>query len=257
MLSLSKHYYFNNIEHYTEVIEENDFFLQYTNEELPNYRTSNYLQLKYSPTLPEFQLIEKLHVDYQHSIKQNHLKIIWLENVGMYVDILDYLNKESYKIGKQELLIAEADNLHINAINNNLEIEVVSLKNFDLFLKLNYKENMKISQKHAETMQDVYRYQFSQPHVEFILALINKIPVGAITLVYSHQCLELDNVLTDSDYRKQRIASTLIHYAVDECNPQKKPIILVADAEDSPQDMYKKMGFTAISYQISAEKELF
>src|SRR5699024_12790331 len=92
---------FRNIENYSEIIEENDFFIQLTNEEIPDRYDANYVLLKFSPSLPEFKLIEKMHIEYQEAIQQKHLKFNWPENTGLHPELLNYFNQENYKIGMQ------------------------------------------------------------------------------------------------------------------------------------------------------------
>ena len=48
----------------------------------------------------------------------------------------------------------------------------------------------------------------------------------------------------------------MIHYVMNVWNGNKKPLILVVDAEDTPKNLYEKLGFKVISSQISVEKIL-
>jgi predicted GNAT family acetyltransferase len=245
---------FSVIESFSELIEDNDFFMQYTNQALPNHYDANFVWLKYNPTLSEFKLIESLHNDYQQAINQNHLQFYWPENTGVFIEVLNYLNEETYEIGMQELLHLNLKNFTTNKQAANIHLEFVTKQTLLTFLNLNHKEDLALGKSYAQHKEDVYRYQFQEPHVKFLLALIDGRPVGSLIIISSTNYLEIYNVLTDQDFRKQGIAASMIAHVVNEARQEQKTIILVADAEDTPKEMYKKMGFETIATQIQAQK---
>ena len=129
---------FEDIESNSKESESNEFFSQFTNHRLPTHYDSNFGVLHYNPTLPEFQLIEKIHLEYQVSIGQKHLHFYWPENTGLFVDILDYLNKENYEIGMQELLYIQPINFKISTPNEHVQLAIVEQPQLHDFLTLNY-----------------------------------------------------------------------------------------------------------------------
>lgn len=245
---------FLDIEKYSHVVEDNEFFTQYTNHELPNQYDSNFVLLRYAPTLPEFQLIETMHQEYQQSVKQEHLHFYWPENTGIYMAIMHYLNKKDYEIGMQELMHTQPQTFQSNGLNRQIEIDVVDETLLPQFLKLNYSEDIIQGIDYAEHKEKVYHYQFKQSHVQFLIASIDQQVVGSLILIASDQYLELDNVLTDANYRKQGVATAIIASVMKQAIQGQQSVILVADAEDSPKKMYEKMGFKTISTQINAQK---
>lgn len=247
---------FKTIETYSNIVENNDFFVQYTNHQLQDHYDANFLSLKYNPSLPEFQLIEAMHLDYQQTIKQKHLHFHWSENTGIFVDVLNYLNKNNYEIGRQELMHYEPTHLTKLKGNQQVNIHLVTENTLDDFMFINYNEDLKHGMAYAKHKEKVYHYQFKLPHVNFLLATINHQPVGSLIVVSSELYLEIDNVLTVTAFRNQRIATSLIHYVMQEAFRENRSIVLVVDAEDTPKEMYKKMGFQTISSQIQVQKNL-
>lgn len=247
---------FKNIENYSEAVEENDFFIQYTNLEIPDHYDSNYVALKFSPTLQEFKIIEKMHQEYQDEIQQTHLKFIWPENIGLHPEILDYLDKNEYKIGMQNLYWITPELFNVKKINKELSIQIVTDQNFEDFLKINLEEDYKHGAEFFEHKKRVYPYQYQKEHTYFILAYLNHVPVGSFILIDSKDYLEVDNVLTHYKFRGNKVATTMLDYAINERANKDQAVILVADAEDTPKEMYEDLGFQYVSYQISAQKEL-
>lgn len=247
---------FQAIEPYSHLVESNDFFSQYTNLDIPGHYDANFVLLNFNPTLPEFQLVEKMHREYQKSIEQTHLHFYWPEDTGIFVDLLDYLNEENYEIAMEELFHIEPADFIGARLNPAVQIERVTKNTFDAFLSLNYQEDIPNGEEYAKHMEEVYRYQFQLPHVQFLIAMIDQVSVGSCLLVSSEDYLELDNVLTDLNFRHQGVATMLMDYVMKEASQQNKSVILIADAEDTPKNMYKKAGFQMISSQIHARKML-
>jgi len=247
---------FKNIENYSKIIEENEFFIQFTNSDIPNHYDSNYLLLKFSPSLEEFKLIEQMHKDYQKSIQQKHLKFNWPENIGLRPDLLSYLDQQNYKMGMQNLYWTTLDSFNVKTINQKLSIQKVTDQNFKDFLEINLEEDRLYGKSFLNQQKEMYLYQYPLKKTTFILAYLKNQPVGSLILVHSKNHLEIDHVLTKTEFRENKVATTLLNDVINNFTGHKKFVILVADAEDSPKEMYEKMGFQANAYQITAQKTI-
>ncbi len=247
---------FSDIEKYSTIVEDNEFFTQYTNQTLAEQYDANFVLLKFPPVLAEFKVIEKMHLEYQLSIGQTHLHFYWPENAGLYMEILDYFSVENYEVGMQTLQVMKPQNFNPSVLNENVHLEFVTKSTLEQFLEINYNEDIKLGDEHAAQQESVYRYQFHLPQVKFLLATIDKHPVGSLILISTDNYLEIDGLLTATSFRGQKIATTMIAFVMEEALKNKKEVILVADAKDTPQEMYRKMGFDTISSQIHAQKRL-
>lgn len=246
---------FLNIKNDGKLVEDNEFFQQYTNNKIPHALFANFVLLKYTPSLSEFKIIEKMHKEYQLDLKQKFLNFYWPENTGLDLALLEYFNTKNYKIGMQNLYVLATDSFKINR-KQTIAIEKVSKKSLPIFLEINYQEDLLEGEKYAIEQEMIYKYQFSNKDTQFFLAKINNVPVASMMLHSSKYFLELDHLLTLPKYRKQGIATQLIQFTIHLAKENKQKIILVADAEDSVKNMYENMGFQYISYQINAQKEL-
>lgn len=247
---------FEDIETHSYKVEENELFIQYSNVEIPDRYDSNYLLLKFSPILEEFKLIEEIQLSYQQSVNQQHLKFIWPENTGVHPEVLEYFDKHNYQIGMQNLYWVTKDTFSVHKVNPDLTIRVVDDANFKDFLTINLKEDLKHGKAFHQLKERIYPYQYQLRNTRFLLAYLDEEPVGSLIIIHSDDFLEVDNVLTDSDYRGQCVATSLLYEVVHHIAEKNQKVILVADAEDTPKDMYEKMGFKYMAYQISAQKNL-
>lgn len=249
---MSKNWTFSNKESHSFILEANDFFILYSNPSIPRYYEANFLQLNYSPTLEEFIIIEEIYKSFQIENKQKHLKMNWPDNTGIHMDVLNYLNNAGYKIGKQELMALNSEDILITKKSEELNLEWVDEQNLHRFLDINYKEDRQYGKVFADVKQEVYRYIFDYKNARLLLATKNKQPVGSLIVILSDDSIEIDHVLTDRCFRNQGVASYMIKNVSDK---SKHPVILAVDAEDTPKELYKKLGFEVVSTQISALKE--
>lgn len=247
---------FKAIQNFETLIEENELFTQFSNSSLPDRYDSNYVSLHFSPTVEEFEILENIQKEYitYENPAQNHLKFVYPEDTGIRMDLFDYLNEQQYEIGKLELMCAQPYSIEINYTNPSISCEIITSDKLNDFLVLNYNDNKRISNEFADFSGRVYRYQFDQPHSQFLLARLDNKPVASLILHISDDFIEIDGVLTDINYRKRGVASHMIDYVMNHINQNEKPLILVADAEDTPKKLYQKLGFECISTQISMEK---
>lgn len=255
-MTMSPHPSFINIEKYSAIVEDNELFSQYTNEEIPSQLSANFMLLKFSPVLSEFKLLEKMHLDYQRFIEQPHLKITWPENLGLSPEVLDYLDQENYRIGMLNLYWITAKELIAKPWNPQLQLKEVTPASLPEFLSLNFEEDLTYGEDFARNKQLVYRHQYQRPGVAFYLGSIEDTPVASFICNTSDDYVEVDHLLTAHKFRKQQIAQTVLYYIVEKASKNDKTLILVADAEDSVKDMYEKLGFQLAGFQISAEKSI-
>lgn len=244
---------FNDIEHNSNLQEENEFFKHFYNEKALFRYDSNYFQLKYQPTLAEFELIENMHIDFSQKVGLDHIKFLWPENKGFTPEVVPYFEEAGYGLEMLELYTICPENFVSSQINSNIEVVQVTEKTLAEFKSINYKEDLTINKSYAENMQAFYESLFSLDNYLFLIAHLNDKAVGSVILIESDNYVEIDDLFVDKDYRYQGIGTEIQKTVMKLANKRQKNVILVADAEDSPREMYKKQGYNYVSYQVGAQ----
>ncbi len=68
---------------------------------------------------------------------------------------------------------------------------------------------------------------------------------------------QVEDLFTHPDFRRRGLATALVHHCVADCREHGAgPVLLVADANDWPKDMYAAMGFRPVAVVRSYRKEL-
>ena len=66
-------------------------------------------------------------------------------------------------------------------------------------------------------------------------------PAGYVDVIISNETVEIDNLTVDEEFQKKGIGSRLQKFVMDSF--PEKVVILVADGEDTPREMYKKQNY--------------
>ncbi|OJF95346.1 GNAT family N-acetyltransferase [Alkalibacterium sp. 20] len=245
---------FEAIATHSTLIDENDFFSHYYNSEAPFRYDSNFFQLKYSPIKVEFELIETMHWTFSEEYDLTHVKFYWPENQGIHPDTLDYLNQEEYGLEKLELYSITPSDFAVTTENPDISIQVVTYDNLNIFKSINYIEDKIISTSFAGAKQPFYDKLFQDESITFLLAYYKGKAAGSCIIVESAEGLELDDLFTLKEYRLRGVAKALLDYIIKQAASKQKIVFLVADAEDSPKEMYLKSGFNYEGFRIGAQK---
>lgn len=245
---------FKNTENFRTIDYNNELFTQYINPTLKNFHDANVMELKFSPTIEEFKLLEEMQEGFKIENNQQHLKFLWPEDVGLFPELLSYLDEQNYKIGMQNLYSIQPKSFKTKSVHDKLVIKSFTGELVEDFLTLNAEEDLKHGVDFQEFRKSLYVYQTTFDHVCFIVGYIDEQPVGSLVLIESTNYFQIDNVLTTENYRGQGIATSLLHHVMKITTNKNKPVLIVADAEDSPRMLYENLGFQFEHSQISVEK---
>ncbi|GKV67148.1 MULTISPECIES: GNAT family N-acetyltransferase [unclassified Sporosarcina] len=137
-------------------------------------------------------------------------------------------------------------------MNSDIDIQAVTEDNLKIFLDLQYLSDVQYGEEFAKQKTDLLKRQFSEPNIHQVLALYKGKPAGSVELIAAEETVEIDNLFVDVSFRNKGIGSRLQKYAM-EVFPNKT-VILVADGEDTPKDMYRKQNYEYCGFSYEAVK---
>ena len=114
--------------------------------------------------------------------------------------------------------------------------------------KFQYKIDIESSDEEwAEHNQNLLYEDIRSDNIKQLIAKDGDKIIGTANIIVKADFFEIDNLYVSHEYRRKGVAMHLINFAVK--NEQKKNVLLVADANDTPKYMYEKIGFKKISEQ--------
>jgi len=121
-------------------------------------------------------------------------------------------------------------------------------KDLNNYLEFQYKIDLESSDEEwAEHNQDLLYEDIRSDNIKQLIAKDGDKIIGTANIIVKADFFEIDNLYVSHEYRRKGVAMHLINFAVK--NEQKKNVLLVADANDTPKYMYEKIGFKKISEQ--------
>ncbi|MFT8321995.1 MAG: GNAT family N-acetyltransferase [Bacillus sp. (in: firmicutes)] len=136
--------------------------------------------------------------------------------------------------------------------NADIVIEEVTASNYNLFVELQYQEDLQYGNDFAEQKKILYNRQLVDHTVVQLLALYKGTPAGAVTVFISENTAEIDGLFVVEKLQKKGIGSNMQKFIMDKF--PNKLIILLADGEDTPKEMYKKQNYQYCGCQYEAIK---
>lgn len=246
---------FDHVYRYSNLIDENEFFQQYFNEYLPYRYDSNFFILKYQPTLAEFELIENMQLAFHEEEELEHLKFYWPQDKGFTPEIVAYFEESGYQIEMLELFQIDPNEFSIK-VPSNIHVSPVSEHELADFKQLNYPQDLTYGSLFADMKQDLYTSVIEADFICPLIAYINGTPVGSLIALIGQTTIEIDDLYVSEEFRNKGVATALQTAVMTIAKEKKKQVILVADADDTPREMYLKQGYAFTGYQLAAQKIL-
>ena len=120
-------------------------------------------------------------------------------------------------------------------------INKVSIKDKELFNKIGFQVNNNFS-----NLFDL-EYIINSNNEDVFGYYVNDILVGFIHVLHSFECLEIINVVVDTEYRNKGIATKLIDYVMNYYEGLEYLLLEVNENNVSAINLYKKLNFEVIN----------
>jgi ribosomal protein S18 acetylase RimI-like enzyme len=120
-------------------------------------------------------------------------------------------------------------------------INKVSIKDKELFNKIGFQVNSNFS-----NLFDL-EYIINSNNEDVFGYYVNDILVGFIHVLHSFECLEIINVVVDTEYRNKGIATKLIDYVMNYYEGLEYLLLEVNENNVSAINLYKKLNFEVIN----------
>ncbi|QLK86651.1 GNAT family N-acetyltransferase [Staphylococcus sp. 17KM0847] len=241
---------------YTEgiLIEDNIRYKQYLTPERPLKFDANKWCYKKMPDLLTF----KDDMIQQQSLHQaqgsTHLNFEFPQDVKPSIELIQYLRAQNFNLGCVELYMIEAETLR------ELTTQTIHMKRmtsatikdyFTVFrpLSMAYGEDYLVETlKYLQTVVEMPEHS-----IEYYIAYEKNEPVGIVNVISTERHVEIDGFAVAESHQRQGIGSRM-QAEIGRLAGQR-PVILVADAEDTAKDMYVNQGYVYQCFQYSALRE--
>ncbi len=162
------------------------------------------------------------------------------------------MNDSGYSIGFLELYAIQPKQFPLVIHDPDIEVQGVTDKNLETFLELQYKHDLELGSEFANQKRELAKRIYEDKNIQQLLAYYNGVPAGSVDVIITEETAEIDGLVVDENFQKKGIGSRLQKFVMEKFFD--KTIILVADGEDTPREMYRKQNYQYLGFKYHAHK---
>jgi GNAT superfamily N-acetyltransferase len=243
---------FDNIETIGHVMKENDLYKHFHYPELLTRYDSNFIAFKRLPSMEEFKKAEEYLRAFHVRNGQNHVKFIFPPDNSLSVELVTYFNRESYTTGLNELYSINPSDFPVVSENPSIRVEKVDAENYTNYVTLQYDQDIQFGENFAKEKIKLHQRNFNSNDVVQLIVYYHEKPAGAVDVILSEGIAEIDNLFVIDSLQRKGIGSHLQRFVMDAYHDRM--VILIADGEDTPREMYQRQNYKLLGFQCEALK---
>ncbi|MGR3764276.1 GNAT family N-acetyltransferase [Rossellomorea sp. NS-SX7] len=235
-----------------DVIFENDMYRHVHYPEMLIRYDSNFLEFKRMPSVDQFTSAAKYLREFHHDRGQKHIKFYFPPNMQIPGDLNTYLKDEGFSLGFMELYSIDPCEFRKKMNLEEVNVKEVEGQDFEKFISLQYDQDLEYGKEFADQKVELQKRQFKDPSIVQLLAYFKGEPAGAADVISKGDTAEIDGFFVLERFQRRGIGSCIQQYVMERFHD--KTIILVADGEDTPREMYLKQNYQYLGFQYQAQK---
>ncbi|MFD1851732.1 GNAT family N-acetyltransferase [Oceanobacillus bengalensis] len=234
------------------VIAENELYRHIHYPEMLTRYDSNFIAFKRMPSLDAFVETVGFLRDFHLRNGQKHVKFYFPENEKLGTTLVDYLKKHNYETGFLELYAINPRDFPTLEINPDIVVQSVTEDTMKGYIDLQYKIDLQFGENFAKQKVDLNKKHFKDPAILQVIAFYKGEPAGCLDVIITADTVEIDGLEVLEMFRNKGIGSRLQRFVMERF-PDKR-VILVADGEDTPREMYQKQNYQFLGFQYEVQK---
>lgn len=246
---------FELINHYGQVVKKTDEYAFYQLAEVKDRYDSNFMRLKQVPSCEQFEGIVKELRGLASVYGNPHGKLVLPENCKPD-EALELKAKElGFEWSFLELYTVEpVEFLAKNSVACDLDLEVRWISNelVEAYGQMHFDDSVQWGEAYATAIRAYKKGLIERGDIRIVVALLNGELVAATDVILSTDTVEIDNFFVKPSYQKRGIGTAIQRFVMEEAEAAGRSVILVADGEDTPREMYLKQGYAFVVFQYAA-----
>ncbi|MEG0473712.1 MAG: GNAT family N-acetyltransferase [Solibacillus sp.] len=219
--------------------------------EVPDMYDGNFMKWKEMPTLGTLKQGETYMMETHRARGQKHVKFVFPQDEKIPDALVAYLTEQQYDMGVLEMYAVNPKTFSAH-VSCPAQIQFVSEETLQAYGDIHYEDAKQWGESYALSKREMLKKDYREQRKQQIVALVGGQVVGSVDVIVVDQTAEIDNFFVLPAFQKQGIGTKIQQFVMKQYID--KTIILVADGEDTPKDMYVKQGYRFIGFQYNALK---
>ena len=242
----------NNIFQPGNIYAEDEDKVIYLTPQIPLVFDANKWVYKQMPSIKQWKadIATQTHMHKQQS--SNHLTFTFPENIELDQQWIALINQEQFELGLMELYAIEPQNFK-KYVDSEVEVKVVDEHTIDDYISVHSQFAAPYGEEYVRESSNMIKNQYINDAKTRLIAYKQGVPAGILDLIIDETTVEIDGFGVLACHQRQGVGSVMQSFVAELA--MQKPLILIADGEDSAKEMYVKQGYVFISFCYHIVKE--
>lgn len=248
MLNLS----FQHIHIFAQLERQTELYKHYQLDEVKERYDSNFIEFVRMPSLSEMQAaiayLKQIHIQSE----RNFLKVVFPQDQEISHELREYFDANDYQISTLEMYAIQPNIFSKASVQSDVTVSFVSDDTLEGYLAIHYEDALPWGESYARAKRAMLQKDYDLKRKAQVVAVLNGEVIGSVDVIISEQLAEIDSLYVLPAHQRKGVGTKLQQFVMQQFSD--KTIILVADGEDTPREMYIKQGYTYIGKQYNALK---
>lgn len=246
-----------------DTYDETELYYFIGNRKVPSMYSNNKIVLDFVPTAEELDILEDIFLDYAYDLNLAYYSFALPMNQPLSPDLFASIGEVGYEVSLTKLMVLDPADFKGTRKAKDTFGDRLVLKEVDASIEQDYFDFNQIfdkaiddSSEFAQEKLNYYPWFLAENNITALAVYIDDKLVAITDVIRLAQAYEIDNFQVLDDYQRQGIGSLIQQWVCDKALSEGKMVILSADADDTPYDMYLKQGYQDMGMQIGLSRKI-
>lgn len=254
---------FDNMFTLADTYDETELYYFIGNRKVPSMYNNNKIVLDFVPTAEELDILEDNFLDYAYDLNLSYYSFVLPMNQPLAPDLFAAIGEMGYEMSLTKLMVLDPADFKGSSKARDTYGDRLILKEVDASIAQDYFDFNQVFDKaiddtneFAEQKLNYYPWFLAENNTTALAVYIDDKLVAITDVIRLAHAYEIDNFQVLDDYQRQGIGSLIQAWVCDKALSEGKMVILSADADDTPYDMYLKQGYQDMGMQIGLSRKI-
>lgn len=254
---------FDNMFTLADTYDETELYYFIGNRKVPSMYSNNKIVLDFVPTAEELDILEDNFLDYAYDLNLAYYSFVLPMNQPLAPDLFASIGEVGYEISLTKLMVLDPADFKATTKAKDTYGDRLVLKEVDPSIEQDYFNFNQVFDKaiddsgqFAAQKLNYYPWFLAENNTTALAVYIDDKLVAITDIIRLAHAYEIDNFQVLDDYQRQGIGSLIQQWVCDKALAEGKMVILSADADDTPYDMYVKQGYQDQGMQIGLNRKI-
>lgn len=254
---------FDNMFTLADTYDETELYYFIGNRKVPSMYSNNKIVLDFVPTAEELDILEDNFLDYAYDLNLAYYSFVLPMNQPLAPDLFASIGEVGYEISLTKLMVLDPADFKGTTKAKDTYGDRLVLKEVDASIEQDYFNFNQVFDKaiddsgqFAAQKLNYYPWFLAENNTTALAVYIDDKLVAITDIIRLAHAYEIDNFQVLDDYQRQGIGSLIQQWVCNKALAEGKTVILAADADDTPYDMYVKQDYQDQGMQIGLNRKI-